>query len=78
MSALPKNASPNDSRATHFAAHDGNQRLELAAQADLLLADYPTDVREQIIELICLLASKPGPQKTEFGSSHPFAIAAEV
>ena len=32
----------------------------LAAQADLMLAHYPADVTEQIIELLCLLVLKPG------------------
>jgi hypothetical protein len=32
----------------------------LAAQADLMLARYPADVREQITELLRVLAAKPG------------------
>jgi hypothetical protein len=32
----------------------------LAAQADLMLAHYPADVTEQIIELLCLLVLKLG------------------
>jgi hypothetical protein len=32
----------------------------LAAKADLMLARYPADVREQITELLRVLVAKPG------------------
>ena len=37
-----------------------NRGAELAAQADLMLGRYPADVREQITELLRVLAAKPG------------------
>ncbi len=60
MSELPKNASSHDGRPTRLAFNDRNRGAELAAQADLMLARYPADVREQITELLRVLAAKPG------------------
>jgi hypothetical protein len=48
------NASSRGSQLTHR-----NRGVELAAQADLMLARYPADVREQITELLRVLAEKP-------------------
>jgi len=60
MSELPKNASSHDGRPTRLAFSDRNRGAELAAQADLMLARYPADVREQITELLRVLVAKPG------------------
>lgn len=60
MSELPKHASSHDGRPTRLAFNDRNRGAELAAQADLMLARYPADVREQITELLRVLAAKPG------------------
>jgi hypothetical protein len=60
MSELPKNASPYDGGPTSPVSKDRNRGAELAAQADLRLAHYPADVREQMTDLLRVLASKPG------------------
>ena len=60
MSELPKNASSHDGKPTGLVFRDGNRRAELATQADRMLARYPADVREQITELLRVLAEKPG------------------
>jgi hypothetical protein len=60
MSERRNSASSQESQPTVLAFHDGNQRVELFAQADLLLARYPAYVREQITELLMVLAAKPG------------------
>ena len=41
------------------AFHDGNQRVELIAKADLTLARYPAYIREEITDLLRVLAEKP-------------------
>jgi len=46
-----------------FAFPDGSRGAELAAQADLMLARYPADVREQVTELLRVLAERPGDDK---------------
>jgi hypothetical protein len=53
------NASSHSSRPTGLAFHDRNRGTELAAQADLMLARYPANVREQITDLLRVLAAKP-------------------
>ena len=60
MSELPKNASSHDGKPTGLVFRDGNRGAELATQADRMLARYPADVREQITELLRVLAEKPG------------------
>lgn len=60
MSELRNNASSYDGRPTRLAFHDGNQMVEFAAKVDLMLARYPDYVREQITELLRVLAAKPG------------------
>ena len=59
MSEFPKNPGPHDGRPARLAANDRNRAAELAAQADLILARYPIDVREQVSELLRVLAAKP-------------------
>ena len=59
MSELPKNASSHDGKPTGV-FRDGNCGAELAIRADQTLARYPADVREQITELLRVLAEKPG------------------
>jgi hypothetical protein len=68
MFELSKDASSHDGRPTRIESCDSNRGAELAAQADLMLARYPADVREQITELLQVLAEKPGEAQTEFGS----------
>ncbi len=67
MSELPKNASSHDGRSTRLASHNRNRGAELAAQADLLLARYPADIRGQVTELLQVLAAKQG--EAEIGVS---------
>jgi len=50
----------HDGRRTRLTFHDGNQRAELAAKSDLMLARYPDYIREQITDLLRVLAEKPG------------------
>jgi hypothetical protein len=63
MSELHNNASAHDLRPTDLIFRDRNRGAELAAQADLMLARYPGVVREQITELLRVLAEKPGEAK---------------
>ena len=60
MSQLHNNASPHDGQLTGLVFRDRSRGAELAAQADLMLARYPADIREQITELLRVLAAKPG------------------
>jgi hypothetical protein len=60
MCELPKSASSYDCRPKNLVFDDRNRGAELAAQADLMLARYPAYVREQITELLRVLAQKPG------------------
>jgi hypothetical protein len=60
MSEFRNNASSYDGRPTPLAFRDRNRGAELAAQADRMLAHYPADVRDQITELLRVLAAKPG------------------
>jgi hypothetical protein len=59
MSEIPKNAS-HGGRPTPLASGNENRAAQFAAQADSMLAHYPTYERQQIIELLHILASKPG------------------
>ena len=59
MSELHNMASSHNGQPT-LASNDRNRGAELAARADLMLTRYPTDVREQITELLRVLAAKPG------------------
>jgi hypothetical protein len=56
MCELPKDASLQPTQVESCAR---NRVAELAAQADLMLARYPVDVREQITELLRVLAERP-------------------
>jgi hypothetical protein len=60
MSERRNSASSQESQPTVLAFHDGNQRAELVAQADLMLARYPNYIREEITDLLRVLAEKPG------------------
>jgi hypothetical protein len=71
MSELPENAPSRDDRSAGLASGDRNRGAELAAQADRMLARYRPDVREQFIDLLLVLAAKPGEEETEFGVSRP-------
>jgi hypothetical protein len=67
MSERRNSASSQESQPTVLAFHDGNQRAELIAQADLMLARYPAYVREQVTELLRVLAAKQGEAEKEVG-----------
>jgi hypothetical protein len=56
MCELPKDASLHPTQVEPWAR---NRVAELAAQADLMLARYPVDVREQITDLLRVLAERP-------------------
>lgn len=60
MFEVSKDASSPDGRPTRLESCDRNRGPELAAQADLVLARYPADIREQITELLQVLAEKRG------------------
>jgi hypothetical protein len=56
-----RNKAPSEvSERTVLAFHDGNQRAELVAEADLMLARYPDHIREEISDLLRVLTEKPG------------------
>ena len=56
-----RNKAPSQvSQRTVLAFHDGNQRVELIAKADLTLARYPAYIREEITDLLRVLAAKSG------------------
>jgi hypothetical protein len=60
MSELRNRLLSDDGWPTGSASGDRNRGAELAAQADLRLAQYPDHVREQITELLRVLAGEPG------------------
>jgi hypothetical protein len=60
MTDLHKNAPSHEGPPTSHSSHDRNRKAEFAAQADLTLARYPAEVREQIIDLLQVLAERPG------------------
>ena len=60
MSDLYKNTTSRESGPKSLSHRDRNRKAEVAAQANLMLARYPADVREQIIDLLQLLAERPG------------------
>jgi hypothetical protein len=60
MSELSERASSHDSQRAGRASSDRNRGAELAAQDDRMLARYRPDVREQFIDLLLVLAAKPG------------------
>lgn len=60
MSELSENGSWHDSRPAGLASSNRSRGAELAAQADRMLASYRPDVREQFIDLLLVLAAKPG------------------
>jgi hypothetical protein len=60
MAELRNDTFSQDTQATGLASQHGNRGAELAAQADLMLARYPAEVREQITDLLRVLATKPG------------------
>ena len=64
MPELRDNASSHSSQPTGLAFHDRNRGAELAAQADLMLARYPDYIREQITDLLRVLAT-PGEAEGE-------------
>jgi hypothetical protein len=54
MSELRNHASSIPAAVRH-----GNRRAELSEHADLMLARYPAYIREEITELLRVLAEKP-------------------
>jgi hypothetical protein len=59
MSERRNSASSQESQPTVLAFHDGNQRAELVAQAEML-ARYPANIREEITNLLRIIAAKTG------------------
>ena len=57
MSELSESASSHDSQRAGRLSGDRNRGAELAVKADRMLARYPVDVREQISELLQVLAA---------------------
>jgi hypothetical protein len=49
----------NPASSTAPAVHHGNRRAELSEQADVMLSRYPAYIREEITELLRVLAEKP-------------------
>ena len=60
MPELRNNASSHSSQPKGLAFHGVNRGAELAAKADLMLARYPDYIRQQVTELLMVLAAKPG------------------
>ena len=60
MSEVHKNASARNGRPTGLLVRDRGHGAELAAQAGVMLAHYPANVREEVTELLRVLAEKPG------------------
>jgi hypothetical protein len=60
MSELRNRLLSHDGWPTGPASSDRNRGAELAAQADLRLAHYPDYVREQVTQLLRVLAGEPG------------------
>ena len=67
MSELGNGPFLQDTEATGLVSHHGNRGAYLAAQADLMLARYSADFREQVTELLMVLAAKPGRPEIEAG-----------
>ena len=63
MSQLHKSAASQEARPERPAPYESNRGAELAAQADLRLAGYPADIREQVSDLLRVLAGRPGETK---------------
>ena len=60
MSEVHKNAASRNGRPTGLLVRDRSDGAELAAQAGVMLARYPANVREEVTELLRVLAAKPG------------------
>jgi len=65
MPELCSNATSHNGQPTGLASYRRNRGDDLAAKADLMLARYPAYVREQIGELLRVLAAKPGEGENE-------------
>jgi hypothetical protein len=60
MSELNNNAFGHDGRLTGIASRARNPATRFDRQADLMLTRYSVEEREQIAELLRILAAKPG------------------
>jgi hypothetical protein len=60
MSELRNGGLSHDGRRTNVLSRVRNRAMKFATQADLVLARYPVAEREQIAELLHILAAKPG------------------
>jgi hypothetical protein len=58
MSERRNSASSQESQPAGLSVHDRNRGAELSAKADRILARYPAYVREQVTELLRVLAAK--------------------
>jgi hypothetical protein len=60
MPELCSKALSQNGRSSGLAVHFRDRGEEFATQADLKLARYPADVRDQVTELLRVLSAKPG------------------
>jgi hypothetical protein len=60
MAELRNDKFSQDTQARGLASHHGNRGAGLAARADVMLARYPVYIREQVTELLRVLAAMPG------------------
>jgi hypothetical protein len=65
MPKLCSNAPSQNDQPIGLTVHDRDRGDDLAAKVDLKLARYPAEVREQIADLLKVLATKPRLTKTE-------------
>jgi hypothetical protein len=65
MPELRNNASSLNGQSPVLAVHVRDRGEELATQADVMLARYPVYIREQVTELLMVLAAKPGEAGSE-------------
>ena len=64
---MPELRNNGDDQPKSLASHPD----DLAAQADVALARYPPAIREQITDLLRVLAEKSGKAETKFDSDLP-------
>jgi hypothetical protein len=66
MGEFYNNASSDNGQPKGPASDNRKRWDELAAQADLMLARYPAEVRDQVVDLLRVLVAKPGHAETKF------------
>ena len=68
MVKLPENASSHDIAPAGPASRDRSPGADLAAEADLVLARYPAEVRGEFIDLLRILSARQGEAEPEPGA----------